>query len=86
MAGDGASPSVKLPQKKFYRQRAHSNPMADHSFDYPVAPDMMDWHQYSPHYFPSAEEEAKHDDPKELERRPQVGLILDGLPSVVMLQ
>jgi len=72
MAGDGASPSVKLPQKKFYRQRAHSNPMADHSFDYPVAPDMMDWHQYYPHYFPSAEEEAKHDDPKELERRPQV--------------
>ena len=24
---------VRLPQKKFYRQRAHSNPMTDHSFD-----------------------------------------------------
>lgn len=22
----------KLPQKRFYRQRAHANPMADHSF------------------------------------------------------
>ena len=24
---------VKLPQKKFYRQRAHSNPIGDHIFD-----------------------------------------------------
>lgn len=24
---------VRLPQKKFYRQRAHSNPMTDHNFD-----------------------------------------------------
>lgn len=24
---------IALPQKKFYRQRAHSNPIADHSFD-----------------------------------------------------
>jgi hypothetical protein len=23
---------IKLPQKKFYRQRAHSNPLNDHSF------------------------------------------------------
>jgi len=22
-----------LPQKRYYRQRAHSNPIADHSFD-----------------------------------------------------
>ncbi|KAF2355593.1 tRNA (guanine-N-7) methyltransferase Trmb type [Trinorchestia longiramus] len=33
----------KLPQKKYYRQRAHSNPMADHSFDYPLCPAKMDW-------------------------------------------
>lgn len=25
--------SISLPQKKFYRQRAHSNPLNDHSFD-----------------------------------------------------
>lgn len=24
---------VSLPQKRFYRQRAHSNPIADHCFD-----------------------------------------------------
>lgn len=24
---------VGLPQKRFYRQRAHSNPIADHTFD-----------------------------------------------------
>lgn len=29
-SGDG---HVSLPQKKFYRQRAHSNPMSDHDFD-----------------------------------------------------
>jgi hypothetical protein len=27
------SESVGLPQKRFYRQRAHSNPIADHTFD-----------------------------------------------------
>ncbi|OXU25974.1 hypothetical protein TSAR_009293 [Trichomalopsis sarcophagae] len=32
-----------LPQKKFYRQRAHSNPIADHCIEYPVKPDAMDW-------------------------------------------
>ena len=32
---------AKLPKKKFYRQRAHSNPIADHCFDYPVSPDKV---------------------------------------------
>ena len=31
----------RKPQKKYYRQRAHTNPLADHSFDYPVKP--SDW-------------------------------------------
>nr|ACO10204.1 tRNA guanine-N7 methyltransferase [Caligus rogercresseyi] len=31
------------PQKKYYRQRAHSNPMSDHCFDYPVKPSSKDW-------------------------------------------
>lgn len=48
----------QLPQKKYYRQRAHSNPMSDHSFDYPVGPADMDWHEYYPQYFkPLAKEE-----------------------------
>ncbi|VDO52983.1 unnamed protein product [Onchocerca flexuosa] len=31
----------ELPQKKFYRQRAHANPISDHEFDYPVFPEHM---------------------------------------------
>ena len=42
MAGqDGAENGggkLQLPKKRFYRQRAHSNPIADHCFDYPVSP------------------------------------------------
>ncbi|XP_049867354.1 tRNA (guanine-N(7)-)-methyltransferase [Pectinophora gossypiella] len=34
---------MALPQKKYYRQRAHSNPIADHCFDYPAHPDDYDW-------------------------------------------
>lgn len=34
---------VSLPQKRYYRQRAHSNPIADHCFEYPPHPDSMDW-------------------------------------------
>lgn len=40
-----------LPQKKYYRQRAHSNPIADHCFDYPRSPDYMDWSSLYPLYF-----------------------------------
>lgn len=25
--------TVSLPQKRYYRQRAHSNPIADHTFE-----------------------------------------------------
>lgn len=32
-----------LPQKRYYRQRAHSNPIADHCFDYPISPKSMNW-------------------------------------------
>lgn len=39
---------MELPQKKYYRQRAHSNPLADHTFDYPVNPAAMDWKKLYP--------------------------------------
>lgn len=39
---------LPLPQKRHYRQRAHSNPIADHCFDYPKHPDLMDWSTYYP--------------------------------------
>ncbi|XP_014248252.1 tRNA (guanine-N(7)-)-methyltransferase [Cimex lectularius] len=47
-----------LPQKRYYRQRAHSNPIADHSFDYPVRPEDMDWSRL---YSKSGEREIKVD-------------------------
>ncbi|CAG9772824.1 unnamed protein product [Ceutorhynchus assimilis] len=43
-----ANTAPALPQKRFYRQRAHSNPIADHCFDYPLTPNDMDWSKYYP--------------------------------------
>ncbi|KAH8922612.1 guanine-N(7)--methyltransferase [Atractiella rhizophila] len=47
--------SSLLPQKKYYRQRAHANVFSDHSLDYPSSPSEMDW---SPH-FPAASPDHK---------------------------
>ena len=34
----------EMPQKRFYRQRAHCNPLSHNdSFQYPLRPDKMDW-------------------------------------------
>lgn len=41
---------MELPQKKYYRQRAHSNPLADHNFDYPTDPDGMNWTKHYPSF------------------------------------
>ncbi|CAH0555011.1 unnamed protein product [Brassicogethes aeneus] len=43
-----SSEVVSLPQKRYYRQRAHSNPIADHCFDYPLTPSDMNWEKYYP--------------------------------------
>ncbi|QLL34816.1 hypothetical protein HG536_0H01910 [Torulaspora globosa] len=42
---------LDLPKKKFYRQRAHSNPFSDHQLDYPASPDEMDWSKLYPHFY-----------------------------------
>lgn len=42
--------TVELPRKRFYRQRAHSNPFSDHRLDYPQSPDLMDWTKMYPKY------------------------------------
>lgn len=42
---------LDLPRKRFYRQRAHSNPFSDHRLEYPRSPDSMDWSKLYPHYF-----------------------------------
>lgn len=39
-----------LPQKRYYRQRAHSNPMSDHNFEYPRTPEVMDWGKIYPKF------------------------------------
>merc|ERR1712179_712600 len=38
----------ELPKKKNYRQRAHSNPLSDLNFEYPVKPSLMDWTKLYP--------------------------------------
>ncbi|KAM9321185.1 tRNA (guanine-N(7)-)-methyltransferase [Gastrophryne carolinensis] len=64
--------AVPLPQKRYYRQRAHSNPMADHTFQYPVNPEQMDWSEYYPEYFKLLSSDNTHDDPKDLmEKTPE---------------
>lgn len=37
---------VSLPQKRYFRQRAHVNPISHQTFDYPLSPDGIDWSQY----------------------------------------
>jgi len=32
-SGDGSAQIINLPQKRYYRQRAHSNPISDHMVD-----------------------------------------------------
>lgn len=48
-----AASEMKLPQKKYFRQRAHSNPLSDHELDYPANPYQMDWSQHFPKFFNS---------------------------------
>lgn len=55
-----------MPQKRYYRQRAHSNPMADHTFEYPVCPEEMDWSEWYPEFCRPPDE--PHDDEPNNER------------------
>ncbi|OKL59987.1 tRNA (guanine-N(7)-)-methyltransferase [Talaromyces atroroseus] len=44
----GDANGVKLPQKKFYRQRAHANPFADYALEHPLTPAHMSWESNYP--------------------------------------
>ena len=55
------SKPLPLPQKKYYRQRAHSNPIADHCIEYPIKPDSMNWSSLYPDYFSKNEGDSKED-------------------------
>lgn len=54
MAAEAAEAAAEAapPQKRFYRQRAHSNPLADHTLRYPARPQDMDWAPLFPAFFP----------------------------------
>lgn len=56
-AGDALTPITtegNMPQKKFYRQRAHCNPLSHNdSFSYPLRPNLMDW---TVEYYPGWEQ------------------------------
>ncbi|KAI8049013.1 putative methyltransferase-domain-containing protein [Syncephalis plumigaleata] len=45
---------IKLPRKRFFRQRAHSNVFSDHDLEYPINPGSMDWSGHYPSYFSSS--------------------------------
>ncbi|MQM12491.1 hypothetical protein Taro_045410 [Colocasia esculenta] len=41
-----------LPRKRFYRARAHSNPLSDSHFPIPISPSDVDYSQHFPAFFP----------------------------------
>ncbi|KNC71094.1 hypothetical protein SARC_16370, partial [Sphaeroforma arctica JP610] len=48
-----------LPQKRYYRTRAHANPLADEFWEYPSSPSEADWNGHYPRYcaIPGTKEE-----------------------------
>ncbi|KAJ2843377.1 tRNA (guanine-N(7)-)-methyltransferase (tRNA(m7G46)-methyltransferase) [Coemansia brasiliensis] len=62
MAGEGQDTGgPKLPQKRYFRQRAHVNVFNDMIFEYPERPSQQDWSKYYPAYFrpPTSSKETK---------------------------
>lgn len=75
------STTVSLPQKKYYRQRAHSNPIADHCIEYPIKPKLMDWSKLYPNYFSNKNEdnESNNDASQKLVQFADIGCGYGGL-------
>ncbi|KAJ1417850.1 hypothetical protein SESBI_16311 [Sesbania bispinosa] len=48
------SKSTGLPRKRFYRARAHSNPLSDSHFPVPISPSHVEYSLHYPHFFPSS--------------------------------
>ncbi|KAG0479727.1 hypothetical protein HPP92_010364 [Vanilla planifolia] len=53
----GNGQSVRLPRKRFYRARAHSNPLSDSHFPIPISPSDIDYSHHYPRFF-----DSKHDE------------------------
>ncbi|OAY79166.1 tRNA (guanine-N(7)-)-methyltransferase [Ananas comosus] len=54
-AHPGNGQSGRLPRKRFYRARAHSNPLSDSHFPIPLSPADVDYAHHFPHFFAPAE-------------------------------
>ncbi|XP_046424403.1 tRNA (guanine-N(7)-)-methyltransferase isoform X4 [Neodiprion fabricii] len=70
---------VALPQKKYYRQRAHSNPIADHCIEYPRTPRCMDWGQLYDAYFHDPKNEGTKSPPSKQVEFADIGCGYGGL-------
>ncbi|GAA5827673.1 hypothetical protein JCM11251_001781 [Rhodosporidiobolus azoricus] len=54
----GATHETGMPRKRFYRQRAHANPLSIHHLEYPFSPAHMDWSTHFPTFFDAPKEEG----------------------------
>ncbi|BGP19981.1 hypothetical protein JCM10213_006758 [Rhodosporidiobolus nylandii] len=54
-----ATTDVGMPRKRFYRQRAHANPLSIHHLEYPLSPAHMDWSTHFPTFFDAPKEEGQ---------------------------
>lgn len=59
MLDNNANPTISkstgLPRKRFYRARAHSNPLSDSHFPIPISPCHVDYSLHYPQFFPSSD-------------------------------
>ncbi|GAA5905542.1 hypothetical protein JCM6882_004780 [Rhodosporidiobolus microsporus] len=53
-----ATAETGMPRKRFYRQRAHANPLSIHHLEYPLSPEHMDWSTHFPSFFDAPKEEG----------------------------
>ncbi|CAF0788184.1 unnamed protein product [Didymodactylos carnosus] len=60
---------MSLPQKRYYRQRAHANPLSDHTLDYPLTPNDIDWSTYYPTISKKIVNEYENNDEEEISNK-----------------
>ncbi|XP_071735495.1 tRNA (guanine-N(7)-)-methyltransferase-like [Rutidosis leptorrhynchoides] len=62
VSGDESNPCIskttRLPRKRFYRARAHSNPLSDSHFPVPISPNHVEYSIHYPHFFPSSNSQS----------------------------
>lgn len=61
-ATQGKRQSAQLPRKRFYRARAHSNPLSDSHFPIPISPADVDYSSHYPHFLHSSKNDPDEDD------------------------